>query len=115
MRPVFNDGDGAVEEDGDEGGGGDAVGPARYIGDVTTGEQVPGAGPSVAPQRPAVIITPHRRGRTVGVAIAALAAGLIAALVILVNGRPGQPPAYADGPRAHADGSLVGRFARPLG
>jgi eukaryotic-like serine/threonine-protein kinase len=97
VRPVFSDG--AVEEDGDDGGGGEAVAPVRYIGDVTTGEQVLAPVPPSAPQRPAVIVTPHRRGRAVGVAIAVLAAGLIAALVILVNGRPGQPPAYADGPR----------------
>jgi hypothetical protein len=117
VRPVFNDGDGAVEDDGDGGGGGEPAGPARYIGDVTTGEQVLAPVPPFVPPRPAVVVTPHRRGRTVGVAIATLAAGLVAALAILVNGRPGQPPAYADPPRptptAPSSGGSSGPPAEP--
>jgi hypothetical protein len=84
---------------------------------VTTGEQVLAPVPPFVPPRPAVVVTPHRRGRTVGVAIATLAAGLVAALAILVNGRPGQPPAYADPPRptptAPSSGGSSGPPAEP--
>jgi serine/threonine-protein kinase len=107
VRPVFGDADDAEQDTGtgigaapaDDKVQGDPAMPARYIGDVTTGEQMRALLPPFPPQRSNVIIKPHRRGRTVALAVVAVVAGLVAALILLTNLRSGEPPAFADGPR----------------
>jgi eukaryotic-like serine/threonine-protein kinase len=95
VRPVFNDGDDAADDDGDE-----AL-PVAGLGDRTTGEQLPAlVGPSGA-YRAALLDPPDRRIRTVGAVVAALAAVAAAVLIFSFNGQSSPPPsAGADDPTA---------------